>query len=395
MQALKADSTHGNCLNLIGAIHMKSLQFSEAAEFFSRAVAAMPLDLDTRNNLATALLKDRSYVRAANEYMRIVAIDPSRLDQVAAAKHLSRLAHEALVIPDIETAAEALAGAAFLDHEFLSRPDMKIKDAAVEIRLLEAMHRRAPDQPAISEKLAMALHRVGQTEKSLAIFDQLAVRLGGKDSFSTDFHRIYNAGLIATNSRVRFQRRLRFQELATVFARVANVEGDIAECGCAKGLSAFVIASLKSQYAPSFRGKGFHIFDSFAGLSEPNEKDLLGASGVARVNMKPGQYAASLDTVKKGLAAFPEIEFHPGWIPSRFRDVEQKSFKFLNLDVDLYEPTRQSILFFFPRMVTGGLIVSDDYNWPGCRRAIEECSRELGFTFVLTPHNQAIISKKK
>jgi hypothetical protein len=43
--------------------------------------------------------------------------------------------------------------------------------------------------------------------------------------------------------------------------------------------------------------------------------------------------------------------------------------------VDLYEPTRDCLDFFYPRMVDGGLFLFDDYGFASClgaRKAIDE-----------------------
>ena len=69
------------------------------------------------------------------------------------------------------------------------------------------------------------------------------------------------------------------------------------------------------------------------------------------------------------------VVFHEGWIPDRFGDVAETRFCFVHLDVDLFQPTRDSLGFFYPRMVDGGLIVCDDYGFetcPGARRAVDE-----------------------
>ena len=62
-------------------------------------------------------------------------------------------------------------------------------------------------------------------------------------------------------------------------------------------------------------------------------------------------------------------------IPSRFDELKKNRFSFIHLDVDLYEPTRDSIEFFYPRINKGGILVCDDYMQtvcPGATKAIDE-----------------------
>jgi hypothetical protein len=45
----------------------------------------------------------------------------------------------------------------------------------------------------------------------------------------------------------------------------------------------------------------------------------------------------------------------------------------LRLDTDWYESTRHELAHLYPRLVTGGVLIIDDYGaWEGCRRAVDE-----------------------
>ena len=66
------------------------------------------------------------------------------------------------------------------------------------------------------------------------------------------------------------------------------------------------------------------------------------------------------------------MELYEGWIPSRFNEVKDLKFQFVHIDVDLYKPTLESLEFFYPRLIKGGVIVCDDYNFsdfPGAKKA--------------------------
>ena len=83
----------------------------------------------------------------------------------------------------------------------------------------------------------------------------------------------------------------------------------------------------------------------------------------------------SEDTVRANLSAFDFVRYHRGWIPERFDDVADRRFAFVHVDVDLEQPTRDSLAFFYPRLVPGGVLLCDDYGFvtcPGARRAFDE-----------------------
>jgi hypothetical protein len=132
-----------------------------------------------------------------------------------------------------------------------------------------------------------------------------------------------------------------------------RVDGDTAECGVFRGASSYLICA-----ANRGTGKVHHAFDSFEGLSRPGPRD--GDYWTA------GTLACDLDSVKAALREFDAVAYHKGWIPDRFADVADRRFSFVHVDVDLEQPTRDSIAFFYPRMNSGGVFVCDDYGFTSC-----------------------------
>ncbi len=146
---------------------------------------------------------------------------------------------------------------------------------------------------------------------------------------------------------------------------VDAIPGDTAECGVFQGAGSYLVCRIL-QARPIPERKHF-IFDSFEGISTPSANDGRYWS--------EGDLSADLDTVQDNLSEFENISFHKGWIPERFPDVEDRTFSFVHIDVDLFEPTRDSLTFFYPRMNDGGIILCDDYGssfCPGATRAIDE-----------------------
>jgi len=163
-----------------------------------------------------------------------------------------------------------------------------------------------------------------------------------------------------------------------------GLTGDFAECGVYRGGSAYLMAKDLARHAP---GKRLHLFDSFAGLSEPGPLD----GG----HWRAGALAGTLPEVTANLAEYSGlIEIHAGWIPECFREVIDRQFCFVHIDVDLHEPTLASLDFFAPRMVQGGIIVSDDYGFetcPGARRAVDEFAAAHGIQVVHLPTGQGVL----
>jgi hypothetical protein len=148
---------------------------------------------------------------------------------------------------------------------------------------------------------------------------------------------------------------------------IADIPGDTAECGVFEGAGSYAICSAVASHGRTPRQH--FVFDSFEGLSQPASFD-----GDA---WRAGDLCRGLDVVRANLASFENVRYHKGWIPEVFQQVESSTstFALVHIDVDLYQPTLDSIQFFYPRTNPGGLIVCDDYGFttcPGATQAVDE-----------------------
>ena len=169
---------------------------------------------------------------------------------------------------------------------------------------------------------------------------------------------------------------------------VAGLEGDTVECGVFAGEGSHLICTATAR-----PGRTHHVFDSFAGLSEPTGDDRPETAHSYR--WRKHDLAVSQAVVERNLAQHRAITYHPGWIPGRFPDVADRRFAFVHVDVDLFEPTRDSLEFFYPRLVPGGVLLCDDYGsaaCPGAKRAFDDlAARNPEGTVVHLPTGQGFL----
>lgn len=139
-----------------------------------------------------------------------------------------------------------------------------------------------------------------------------------------------------------------------------HLRGDLAECGVYKGGTAYLIAyTIKHSSA---NDKRMHLFDTFTGMPDNAVKK--------RDSHKEGDFGdVSLDSVKHYLSEFPNVKYYPGVIPKTFKSVQDKRFSFVHIDVDIYPTARDCCQFFYNRIVTGGIMIFDDYGFPGYKLA--------------------------
>lgn len=218
------------------------------------------------------------------------------------------------------------------------------------------------------------------------------------------FNELYERGSAVTETddvAARYsKRRERFYNLMQLFMRSTVLDGSMAECGCWKGLSSFMMCHYLQQVNPAFKGENYHILDSFQGLSEPTDADVISDRRVTKFEFRHGQpagaYSASLEHVQRSLAEFPEITYHPGWLPESLENVMEARYRFVHIDLDLHDPIKGAVEYFYPRMVPGGTIVFDDYGslyWPGAKKAIDDYCAAEGIRLLVLSTGQAVVWK--
>lgn len=185
------------------------------------------------------------------------------------------------------------------------------------------------------------------------------------------FHDLYDRAQAVTGMGERAIRRQRHFMIPQLLRSVSKVEGEFVEVGCFRGLSAYMTCSVLQEIG---RVDEFHIFDSFAGLSEPAQQDHSLLMTPPKQGA-PNPFTCSEAEVRENLSQFQFVSYHSGWVPERFPDVDNKRFAYVHVDVDLYQPTRDTVEFFWPRLNVGGAMLFDDYGtlyYPGARKSIKE-----------------------
>jgi len=174
------------------------------------------------------------------------------------------------------------------------------------------------------------------------------------------------------------------------FRMIKNIPGDIVECGVGRGRSLTVISTLNTLLEPS-EGGGRKIFayDSFCGFPEPCEKDNSYRSPKAgEWSTSPsGKYSYSPEFTRHVLSEagisktdIANLSLTPGFFCDTLPTHPNRPIALLHCDGDLYESYRDCLLYLFPKLVSGGIIVFDDFyfekplqeKFPGARLAVEE-----------------------
>jgi Macrocin-O-methyltransferase (TylF) len=181
----------------------------------------------------------------------------------------------------------------------------------------------------------------------------------------------------------------RFLAHYEIFKQIAALPGVIVDLGVYRGASTFTWAKLCEIFCPTDIRKVVYGFDTFGGFPAltpedgriDHELDVRpgGYHGGPGIEQDLAQAMAAMDS-DRHLAHRPRVEFVKGDVVETIpRFVAEKGHglrvTLLNLDVDLYTPTRTALEHFVPRMTPGGIIILDEYavdTFGGESKAVDE-----------------------
>ncbi len=199
----------------------------------------------------------------------------------------------------------------------------------------------------------------------------LGIRLGGGGPWVADFVRTARM-LVPRYTMVSAERLKKLYELGAELGRSKN-KGAVVECGVWNGgSSAIVAAGLESA---GDRDRPFWLFDSFEGLPEPTEKD----EDKVRDNYFPGWCTGGVERVREahGLVGhmLESTTIVPGWFDQTLAKHADAigPIALLHADADWYDSMTTVLTVCYPQVISGGIVVIDDYGaWSGCRKAVHD-----------------------
>lgn len=164
-----------------------------------------------------------------------------------------------------------------------------------------------------------------------------------------------------------------------------GIEGAFVECGVWRGGS--VMVGMDVLLKKNVTDREFWLYDTFAGMSKPTEKDVMSSGLDANQEwqrLKTGVKEEASDWCFAGIEEVIENVTRTGYPRSQIITVQGKveetipdkmpeKIALLRLDTDWYESTRQELEYLFPRLSVGGVLILDDYGcWKGAREAVDE-----------------------
>jgi hypothetical protein len=179
-----------------------------------------------------------------------------------------------------------------------------------------------------------------------------------------------------------------FIVLAYLISKCNHLDGNFAEIGTYEGFT--------SEFIKYFieKEKILYLCDTFEGLADVSEKDT-------NINIPNGSFNVDIEKFKIINSFYNDsfVSIVPGYFPqSATNEMNNSKYAFVHIDTDTYLSTLSSLEYFYPLMVSDGIIVVHDFRnnkqCYGVNNAVNEFIKDknvLLSTFGNT--TQAIITK--
>lgn len=169
-----------------------------------------------------------------------------------------------------------------------------------------------------------------------------------------------------------------------------RIPGAVAELGVYKG-------EFSAEINRLFPDRELYLFDTFEGF-HPSDLEIEEKQTGVENRFRKDFRDTSMEEVRNLLPYPKQAVFCPGHFPESLPQT-LPSFVFVSLDPDLYEPVRQGLQTFWPRLSKGGVILIHDYNstqFPGVGKAVRRfCEENSLMVLPLSDlHGSAVLIKQ-
>lgn len=171
---------------------------------------------------------------------------------------------------------------------------------------------------------------------------------------------------------------------AIKYCKINKLEGDFVECGVWRGGNILLYKFLNDHY---LLDKTIFGYDTFEGMTEPEKIDIdyKGQDALQRLNDSIRDENrinihcySSIEMVNKNILKYKNLEninLIKGPVEKTLLEEKNlpKKISILRLDTDWYRSTKVELEILYPRLVSGGVLIIDDYgHWQGAQKAVDE-----------------------
>ncbi|HMO78949.1 MAG TPA: TylF/MycF/NovP-related O-methyltransferase [Candidatus Paceibacterota bacterium] len=182
----------------------------------------------------------------------------------------------------------------------------------------------------------------------------------------------------------------RIHTLCWAAKHASKLDGDFVDCGVHTGIFARAVINYIDFNKTN---KKYYLLDTFEGLDErfSSKKEMERNKSMSYEDRKN-----LFEDVKKTFEKF-NVEIIKGAIPETLELVKSQKICYLSVDMNCVQPELAALNFFWDKMVSGGIIIIDDYGYANShneqKSGHDEFARSKGIEILSLPTCQGLIIK--
>ncbi|MBO6688641.1 MAG: class I SAM-dependent methyltransferase [Henriciella sp.] len=168
-----------------------------------------------------------------------------------------------------------------------------------------------------------------------------------------------------------------------------SIGGAFVELGVFRGGNAFSVCLANTLLGEK---RPYYLIDSFEGFPELSAHDPSASAGMFK--------DTSYDDIRTTFGHFPSATVMKGYVPEILTDLPEQRYAVVYYDCDLHDPARDSLEYFWPKLVVNGYVLIHDYlpklnGFDGVRLAVDEFLKgRSDFVQMTVPETTHLILKK-
>lgn len=215
---------------------------------------------------------------------------------------------------------------------------------------------------------------------------ELAQRIATREVILTQFRP---ESVDAEVAQLRWRHYLVFWSASLACRLATSGPRNFVEMGVCDGLTAWFASNARQKWKC---GGEFFLYDAWEGM----RADLL--SGTERASAGSYSYLEVENTRKNlALCGMDSFVFNKGYVPESFTvSRNPDTLAWLHIDLNSAAPTIASLDFFWDRLLPGGVVLLDDFAWPGyeeTRYQVEQWCSARSQDILHLPTGQALLLK--
>jgi len=205
------------------------------------------------------------------------------------------------------------------------------------------------------------------------------------------FKKAYEQGINSGHKFGDVDLRWRVHQYCWAGWHARHLEGSFVECGVNTG-----IFSLSVMNYVDFNSldKDFYLFDTFAGAPDDQFTEAERRVGIDKIHMDT--CTECWDRAMRNFRPFPRAHLVRGRVPDSLSHVKIEKVCYASIDMNAVAPEIAAVEHFWPKMVTGAIMILDDYGWlhhVNQKTALDEFAERNGVKILNLPTGQGILVK--